>query len=285
MISLKGLPDTKYHKQALRAAARVNKLKAKGGLNKVEKEQVKTIAVREDRKGDQVHEVLGVSPGANATGSTYQNYNFPGIPSAMASLIKIVPDIAQGTNREQRLGSKIQLTQVNAKFYFHIPPSTSSTAANSSFTCRLLILSPRLINKYSTLQSNWAAGEMLNRQYLRDGEDVKSFYGDLNSIRYKINSSMFVTHADKTFTLNRGQLMGDTTTGAAQMPDSIRHFNINLKVKTKQLRYSGDTAVAAENEAYFGLLLLAPNNGAATDDTPSAVWGNCFTCTRWRNLD
>ena len=280
------LADSKVEwRRSRKTGKMVAHLKPKGGLNKVEKEQVKTIAVREDRKGDQVHEALGVSPGANATGSTYQNYNFAGIPSAMASLIKIVPDIAQGTNREQRLGSKIQLTNVKMKFYFHIPPSTSSTAANSSFTCRLLVLSPRLIQKYSTLQSNWAAGENLNRQYLRDGEDVKSFYGDLNSIRYPVNTSMFVTHHDKTFTLNRGQLMGDTSTGAAVMPDSIKHFTINLKVKSKSLRYAGDAAVAAENEAYFGLLLLAPNNGGNTTDAASAVWGNCFTSVRWRNLD
>lgn len=259
--------------------------KPRGGLNKVEKEQVKTIAVKEDRKNDQVHEVLGVSPAPHATGSTYTNYQFAGIPSAMASLIKIVPEISQGTNREQRLGSKIQLTSVNMKFYFHIPPSTSSTAASSSYSCRLLVLTPRLIQKYTTLQSNWAAGEQLGRQYLRDGEDVKSFYGDLNSLRFPVNSSMFITHHDKRFTLNRGQTVGTAANGLAVMPDAIKHLNLNLKVKSKQLRFAGDSATEAENEAYFAILLIAPNNGSNTTDSPSPVWGNCFAAARWRNLD
>ncbi len=254
------------------------------GLNPVEKAQAKDIAIKEDRKRDQVHQKLTMSPAPDATGSTYVNWNYAGIPTPLAQLMRIVPQIAQGDNREQRLGSKINLTSVNMRFFFHIPPSTSSTALNSSYSCRLLVLSPRLITKFTTLQSNWDTGELLNRKYLRNGDQATGFLGDLNSLRYPVNTATMVTHYDKHFTLNRGQRMGDESTGLTNAPDAIKHFNLSLKVKSKNLRFSTPSDVDAENEAYFAILLYAPNNGGNTTSSTGDVWGNCFSEATWRNL-
>ena len=60
------LADSKVEwRKSRKTGKMVARLKPRGGLNPIEKEQVKTIAVREDRKNDQVHEVLGVSPAPN----------------------------------------------------------------------------------------------------------------------------------------------------------------------------------------------------------------------------
>ena len=260
------------------------KMRNSKGLNLLEQHQAKVIARKEDQKRDQVHQKLTMSPAPDATGSTYVNWNYAGIPQATAQLMRIVPQIAQGDNREQRLGSKINLTSVNMRFFFHIPPSTSSTALNSSYSCRLLVLSPRLISKYTTMVSNWDTGELLNWKYLRNGDQQTGFLGDLNSLRYPVNTATFITHIDKHFTLNRGQRMGDESTGLTNAPDAIKHFNLSLKVKSKNLRFSTPSDVDAENEAYFAILLYAPNNGGNTTSSTGDVWGNCFSEATWRNL-
>lgn len=278
------LPDTKYVITAKHRSRAAAALAAKRGLNPVEKKQAKEIARKEDQKRDQVHQKLTMSPAPDATGSTYVNWNYAGIPQNMAELMRIVPKIAQGENREERLGSKIKLMSVKCRFFFHIPPSTSSTAVNSSYSCRLLVLSPRTINKYTTLQSNWDTGELFNRKYLRSGDQATGFLGALNSLRYPVNTACFITHYDKHFTLNRGQRIGDETTGLAHMPDAVKHFNLNLKVKSKYLRFSQPADEDAENEAYFAILLYAPNNGGNTTSSTGDIWGNCFSEATWRNL-
>lgn len=254
------------------------------GLNPVEKAQAKEIAKKEDLKRDQVHQKLTMSPAPDATGSTYVNWNYAGIPQTMAQLMRIVPKIAQGKDRETRLGSKINLTSVNMKFFFHIPPSTSSTAVSSSYSCRLLVLSPRTISKFTTLQSNWDTGELFNRKYLRTGDQATGFLGDLNSLRYPVNTATMITHYDKHFTLNRGQRIGDASTGLTHQPEAIKRFNLSLKVKSKNLRYSQPADEDAENEAYFAILLYAPNNGGNTTSSTGEIWGNCFSEATWRNL-
>lgn len=252
------------------------------GLKPVEKKQVKEIATSLDNKGKQVHEVVHVTPGASATGTLYANFGWSGIPTATSEMMALLPKIPQGDNREQRLGSKIKLKSNVTDFFFHMPPATDHTSVYSSVACRLLVMSPKIIAKQSTLYANWAGGEALNAKYLRDGSTETRFYGDLNSLRYPVNTALFRTHADKRFTLNRGLIVTEGAAGSANVPDSQKHIRISLKVKSKYLRFSDDGVVEADNFAPFALLLYAPCNGQMAAE--NVVHGNAFCHTTWDNL-
>lgn len=251
-------------------------------LNPTETAQVKQIATKLDNKGKQVCEANHMSPADDQTGAAYANYQYPGIPTALADLMLLMPEIAQGDNRNQRLGSKINLTSLSCKFFFHISPALDQTNDNSSIHCRLLVLSPKIISKTSTLQSNWAVGEILRRRYLRDGEDATSFQGDLNSLRYPVNTALFTTHHDKYFTLNRGITTGDA--GLTHIPDVQKVINLNVKVKSKYARYADPGDQYPENFCPFAILLYAPCNGGVTSGSGGIVYGNAFVRTNWRNL-
>lgn len=252
------------------------------GLKPVEQKQVKEIAKKLDDQGKQVCEANHMSPADNQTGSAYANYQYPGIPQALADLMLLMPEIAQGDNRAERLGSKINLTGINCKFFFHIPPALDQTNDNSSIHCRLLVLSPKIINKLTTLQSNWAVGEQLRRRYLRDGEDATAFQGDLNSLRFPVNTALFTTHHDRYFTLNRGKTTGDA--GLTHIPDVQKVINLNIKVKSKHARYAAPGDQYPENFAPFAILLYAPCNGGVSSGSGGVVYGNAFVRTTWRNL-
>jgi len=251
-------------------------------LNPTEKAQVKNIATKLDNKGKQVCEANSMSPAVPDTGAAYVNYQYPGIPQALGDLMLLLPKITQGENRSQRLGSKINLTSISCKFFFHIPPAIDQTNDNSSIHCRLLVLSPKIINKLTTLQANWTVGEALRRRYLRDGEDATSFQGDLNSLRFPVNTALFTTHHDRFFTLNRGTTTGDA--GLTHIPDVQKVMNLNIKVKSKYARYAEPGDLYPENFAPFAILLYAPCNGGVTSGSSGIVYGNAFVRTNWKNL-
>lgn len=254
-------------------------------LNQVEKAQVKTIAKRLDRQGKQICEANQTTPRDSGTGTSYANYAFPSVPDALADLMDLVPDIVQGDNREQRLGSKIKLAAIKLKFWFHIPPANAFTNTNSTLACRLLVLSPKLISKFSTLQSNWGAGENLRRVYLRDGESPTAFQGDLKSLRFPVNTALFTTHADRSFTLRRGLLKSGGANGLTHVPDVQKWISMSLKVKSKYLRFSGETDPQCDNYCPFAILLYAPlNGGIMAPATDGYVNGNCFVKCQWRNM-
>lgn len=254
----------------------------KVGLKPIEREQVKTIASKLDAKQKQSRQALSVTPGAHATGATYANYAFPSIPAASTNLMKLLPRIPQGLERENRTGSKIKLMGVVTDFFFHIPPATLHNNAYVSVACRLLVMSPKIIQKVSTFSDNWTAGEALESKYLRDGSQETNFKGDLNSLRFPVNTALFTTHHDKRFTLNRGLLVGDPAEGMGNVPDAQKHIRLSLKVKSKSLRFSDAGVVEPDNYAPFAILLYAPCNGQIA--TANVVAGNAFVDTTWHNL-
>lgn len=289
------MAQTQRHSSARRGTRRVRKSAPRQGLKPVEKTQVKEIAKKLDDKGKQVCEKLFQTPGTNESGSAYTNYAFPGMPGSGDDLMDIMPDIAQaGTSgqeaasRERRLGSKIKLSSLKTNFMFHIPPATTPSNDTNSVQCRLLILSSKTLKKFSLLKQEWVAGtQNLARRYLRDGDAETFFQGDLNSLRFPVNTALFTTHYDKRFILNRGLRLGSTDSGCV-VPDAIRTLNFNLKVKSKYLRFP-DTALS-ENEDFapFAILIYAPTNGGHTTTDPTdnvnCVNGKCFVHCTWKNL-
>lgn len=290
------MAQSQRHSSARRGTRRVRK-HSRQGLKPVEKDEVKQIAKRLDDKGKQVCEKLYQTPGTNATGSSYSNYDFPGIPAQGADLMDIMPNIDQaGTSgqeqasRERRLGSKIKLTALKTNFMFHIPPATASSNDTASVQCRLLILSSKTIKKFSLLQSEWQGTQGLGRRYLKDGDQETWFQGDLNSLRFPVNTSIFTTHYDKRFILNRGLPQpAQVGTGTGRVvPDAIRTLKFNLKVKSKYLRFPEPSISENEDYAPFALLIYAPTNGGVTTSTATdpanCVNGKCFVQCNWKNL-
>lgn len=284
------MPQTK--KYSSKGTRRVRK--SSQGLKPVEKKEVKVIATALDNKGKQVCEKLFQTPGTNESGSAYTNYPFPGIPAAGDDLMDIMPDIAQAGNtgqeqssRERRLGSKIKLSLLKTNYMFHIPPGTSADPDYSSVMCRLLILSSKTIKKFSLLKQEWATGtQSLGRRYLRDGDQESWFQGDLNSLRFPVNTSLFTTHHDKRFILNRG-LPQPAAVGPGTgrvVPDAIRTLHFNMKVKNKYIRFPETTGSENEDYAPFAILLYAPTNGGVSTSSYTCVNGKCFVTCNWKNL-
>lgn len=249
---------------------------------------VKTYVKKQIDAGKETGEKLGVSLGGGS-GSSYSNYQFPGIPSTQSDLINLNLPISQGDERDARQGSKIKLVSHRCEFMFHVPPAFDATDNGSaSIQCRLLVLSARNFKKYSEFATEWSPGSsMLYRKYLRNGANETSFQGDLWSLTWPVNTGNFITHADKRFTLNRGRIQGlnsSSDQGAARIPDVIKKINVNLKVKNKKLEWSDASNSEYSGYAPFAILLYAPTNGAASTTSPGVINGNCFVKMNWKDM-
>lgn len=227
----------------------------------------------------------------NSAGTAYSNHQFPGLPqwnsaTNTGDLMRLFPSIEQGDNREQRIGSKIKLTNIHCKFFFHIPPLTDPTAsANAGIACRLLVLSPKQFTKWTEFVNEWGGnGANLGRKYLRNGEAQTYFQGDLHSLEFPVNTALFTTHYDRRFTLQRGLLVGDDSAGLARMQETSRTINLNLKVKNKVVQYADSGISVASNYSPFAILLYAPMNGAASTTSPGPITGNVMVRANWKDM-
>lgn len=256
------------------------------GLKPVEKKQVKRIARKLDDAGKQLNELIHVTPVDSGTGASYSNYIYPGIPSQTASLMNLFPPITQGVKRNQRDGSRIKLTGVRCKFFFQIPTDADSDRPSSLIACRLLVCSCKTLKQFSQINANWdAAPGLLNRKYLRDGEQETAFQGDMKSLHFPVNTALFTTHYDKKFTLHRGEIRGEPGPGLTNVPAAYKQLKLNLKVKSVNVRWPDDGATESMNFAPMAILMYAPMDGGHTLGTGGIVHGNCVVHTTWKDMD
>lgn len=232
-------------------------------------------------------EKLRCEPNNIKKGDDYENHTFSALPqynevTNKGDIMELLPPISQGDNREQRLGSKIQMKNINCRFMFYLPYNLSQSSAHSTVLCRLLILSCKRHPQYQNLKDNWGTGaDNLSARYLRDGEDDISFEGDNFSLNYPVNTALFTTHMDKRFVLNRGHVSGDGT----HIPTPLKIINYNHKCKNKILKFSDAGNEYPENFAPFAILLYSYASGTVQSSPSSgAVTGSVSIKANWKNM-
>lgn len=237
-------------------------------------------------KMEETNEKLKVAFGTGS-GSNYENKDFPGIPNASTDLMRLIPNVDQGVERDEREGAKIRMTGLTGTFFAHIPaalvPATQAEASAIAGTqCRLLILSCKQVQAVGQFETNWSAGQNFRRQFLKNGSQPTGFNGDLFSLRWPVNTQLFTKHYDKYFTLKRGATKGDSTEGLAQVPEVAFIHKFRIKCKNKILQYNDPTNVEHTNWSLFGILLYANNDSSLTTGSPGPVKGNMFTKFNWK---
>jgi len=200
----------------------------------------------------------------------YRRTQWRNAPDAGQRCIQVFPSIDQGDTRDAREGSKITLTSGWVKGMITIPSYDSSTSSDrSSISFRLCMLSCKAARAFPDVQGNWPGPGNLYTQLLKGDSSASPAIGVLQDTWEPINTDMFTVHYDKTFVMNRGQLLnpGAGGVGTAHMPAVSRSFYIKVKCKNKLVRYSDFGQVEPTNFAPFIVGWWAYTDGAA----PSAA--------------
>jgi len=161
--------------------------------------------------------------------------------SGAGDILQIIPNMFNGTEVNERVGDKVNLKSHNIRGYFRIVPNTA--AANYKFgnvAVRQMVLSLKTISNYDAVVADpTLANKLLG--LLRKGGTTVSFQGLVSDVMCEINREVFTVHYDKVYHIKTDYNM--TAIGATTQ-DTLRMFNINMKVKNKQLKYSDDVSTS-----------------------------------------
>ena len=191
-------------------------------------------------------------------------------------IVTVIPDVATGDTRTDRLGAQVKLTRLSIRGKIDIPADDNPPLVNgdrAQIYVRLMVLSCKKFRQIQEVRSNWNAGQLLNDQFFKTGDAGQAPSGQYIDMLRHINSDAFTTHYDRVFKMDRnnGYFPDPTSTsGAATQRPVSRDFRINLKVKNKVLKYEDHTVVQPDNYQPFVCYLFAYSNGSApsTADVP-----------------
>lgn len=226
------------------------------------------------------------------SGNTYITHNFsynPRYQTAVAGqrdLMKLIAPLEQGVQRDDRIGAEVKLMSLRSRFHFYIPTDVAQRDDQQHLSCRLLVLSPKKLRKYSDLVGQWESGTVYRSNFLKPDSEASGFVNDMFSLDWRVNRELMTVHADKRFSLSRGKIYDDGSGSGGHIPCPFKTINISLKVKSKKLLFSDFSDEGASNWAPFAILLISPSTvgqgSVPSTNDRSNVYGNCSTVMTYK---
>jgi len=206
-----------------------------------------------------------------ATTFHLRRYQFTNLiaDAPLLRLHTIIPDIAQGDERNDRHGTSVRLTNLYIKGRIDVPADDNPLLGNddrAEIYVRMFVLSCRNYKSLDDVVANWTAGDILNSRFFKNNASDSAPTGLYVDMLSDVNREAFIVHHDRVMKLDRslGYFPDPTSTsGAATQRPVSREFKIPLKVKNKVLKYWDPSQVQPSNYQPFVCCLFAYGNGAS----------------------
>lgn len=205
-----------------------------------------------------------------------RRYQFSNLISdaPLLRLHTIIPDIALGTERNDRIGPKVKLNNINIKGRIDIPADDNPILGNddrAQIYVRMFVLSVKQLKPLNDVVTDW--NTKFDPKFFKDNANATAPTGEYKDMLSSVNRELFTVHYDKVMKLNRHYPFfpdPTSTSGASNQIPTSREFNINMKVKNKILNYPTPTIVQNSNFQPFVCCLFAYGNGAnpSTSEVP-----------------
>lgn len=193
-----------------------------------------------------------------------------------AEILQIVPNIAEGSAENQRIGDRIKPTSLTISGYIRFNPVLTgninpATPGVCQVGVRLFIVS---LKSKSNLTEVQASAAPLNQLLKKGGTNV-GFTGLISDLQAPVNTDLWTLHHSKVFYLSQSYNNYATQVGywETDISNQIRFFKHSLKVKSKTFNYDDGTSSSLQPTNYAPVMLLGYSylNG----QTPDAVAANC----------
>lgn len=197
-----------------------------------------------------------------------RRYQFTNLISdaPLLRLHTVIPNIAIGTERNDRIGAKLKLNSINIKGRIDIPADDNPLLGNddrAQIYVRMFVLSVKQNDLLNDITANWNAD--YNALFYKNNANPSAPAGTYLDMLSSVNREVFTVHYDKVIKLDRnlGYFPDPTSTSGASTQKPIsKEFNFNMKVKNKILNYAGPTSTQPQNFQPFVCCLFAYGNGA-----------------------
>lgn len=184
--------------------------------------------------------------------------------NATGDTVCIVPNIAKGTNDNQRVGDQLRGQRLQLKGAIQLV-SPQGTLSNCRVAVRMMVVMPK---QYTVFDSSVVAGWM--PYLLKKGGVTTAFTGILSDLWAPINTDLITKYYDKVFYLNTSynQVAGTSTLG-----NSVKFFSHKFNLKNKLLKYDDAAQAGLLPVGYAPQIILGyvHMDGTGPDTLTTAV--------------
>lgn len=202
-----------------------------------------------------------------SSGNTLTFFN-SGIEN-VGDLLQIVPNIANSTEQNGRVGQTIRAKSLNVRGYIKLNVNEVSDSTKlPSVICRMMVVSLKTAPNYNEAQAQATKLATL----LKKGGTTTSFSGILSDIMANINTDVWTVHHDRKFYLNQSYV---NSAGASppsviisqDVKNTVKFFNFNVKCKNRVLKYDEDVSSDLLPTNFSPILLVGYSylDGSAVD--------------------
>lgn len=196
------------------------------------------------------------------SGDSLLNFN-SGI-STSADILQVIPNVSQGTADNARIGDQLTAKYIHIAGHVRLglKQQVVGTFTNEPRLSNVLVRLMVLSNKQA---SNWLLAQNQSSQVanslLKKGGVTVGYTGVLSDNFCPINTDLFTVHHDQHFYLTQDYVFLPTTTGtnssvAIDTKNSIKFFNIRLKVKNRKLLYDSASGGGISPTNYGAFMIL-----------------------------
>jgi len=191
--------------------------------------------------------------------------------NSSGDIMYIIPNIAQGTLENQRIGNQVTAKSLSVRGAIVWNPSsgTFGTYSNTRLGVRVIICQPKAYNTYESIFANattWQA------TLLRRGGTTVAFTGIMTDLWSPINTDAITKYYDKIYYLNGSYQASNA--GYSQLLGSTKMFSFKKTWKNgKVFKYdpSVGSGIAATNYAPVMMLGYVHMDGSGPDSLTTAV--------------
>ena len=191
--------------------------------------------------------------------------------TSTGDIIQVLPNIAQGSADNQRIGDQLRGQSLIIKGAIVGNPSTGSygTFANSRLGVRVFVVQPRNLSDLTSVQ---ASASWLN-QLLKKGGTTVAFTGVISDLWATLNTDDIIKYYDKVHYITMPYQ--STALGSAVMSGSTKILNIPIRMRNKLLKYDNgiSSGITPTNFAPVMLIGYAHMDASSPDSLTTAI--NC----------
>lgn len=193
---------------------------------------------------------------SQGTSLTYFN---SGIDSS-GDMLQVIPNIAKGTNDNERVGDSITAKWLNIKGYVKLNTNDiiDSTRLPAVYV-RMFLVSPKYRNNYSDVIGSTSPLSAL----LKKGGTTSGWSGLISDMYAQVNTELFTLHEERKFYLSQSFIASPGTQPgapsalvASDTKETVKFFNMSWKCKGKKLLYDGGLGASIQPVNYSPILLI-----------------------------
>lgn len=191
--------------------------------------------------------------------------------SASGDVMRIIPNISQGTDGHNRIGDKITPLSLNVKAILQMLPQGANQGAGvSKIAVRLMLITPKSYPNWAQASANattWMA------QLLKKGGTTVGFTGDISDLYAPYNSQAITLHWQKVYFFNQAYATSTTNSVAFDQSHLTRFITIPLRFRKKMWQYSADvdSGLTPTNAGYFLVLGYCFTDGTSPDTLSTRI--------------